>query len=72
MKKLALVAVAALALSSLTGCQLCFLPCYVCGILNGGSVAAQDTKELPAAEIAPSFVSNSGLLSDRGAVAVNH
>ncbi|MDP2346058.1 MAG: hypothetical protein Q8O67_34290 [Deltaproteobacteria bacterium] len=66
MKKLALLAVATLAISSLSGCQLCLLPCYICALGSGQQVAVQENKELPLPEVAPNFISKS-LLVDRGA-----
>ena len=69
MMKLVKVAVAVVALSSLTGCQLCLLPCYICAAFSGGgnTAAAGENKEIPAAEIGPTFASQGGLLADRGA-----
>ena len=54
MKKIALPAVAAHGLAILPGCQLLFLPCYVCAsCAGGGSVAVlgptQQTRALAVA-----------------------
>lgn len=54
-KKLALVGVAAMVLSSLSGCGLCLLPCYICAAFAdpGSSVSAQPVDEAPLAEVGP-------------------
>ena len=58
MKKIALLAVAALGLAVLPGCGLILLPCYVCaacaGAGGGGpSVATDEAREL--AELGPTL-----------------
>ena len=67
MKKFALLAVAALALSSLAGCQLCLLPCYICALGAGGggqALAVKENKEMPLPEVAPNFITTSNLLTE--------
>ena len=72
MKKLVQLAVVAVALSSLAGCQLCLLPCYICALGSGGgqTIAIQENKEIPLPEVGPNFISKS-LLAD-GAAAATH
>lgn len=62
MKKIALIAVAALGLAILPGCQLLFLPCYVCVACagGGGNVALDDSGETPdLAELGPTLQTRS-------------
>ncbi len=74
MNKLVQLAVVAVALCSLAGCQLCFLGCEVCGLLaTGGRAAAiREDKDAPLPEVAPTFASPGTVLAERADVGLSH
>ena len=65
MKKLAVVVLVALGVSSFSGCALCFLPLQLCGAcaLGGVPTGLQSREQQPLPEVAPKFISTK-LLAD--------
>jgi hypothetical protein len=57
MKKLALLGVVALVISSVSGCGLCLLPCYICAAFADPSTTtiAVDERDEALAEVGPTL-----------------